>query len=44
MTGSYSVQSSVARPACKSHVNSRTLELKSRVHTIKILLKLIEIC
>ena len=32
MTGSYSVQNSVARP---TYIKSRTLELKSRFHTIK---------
>ena len=35
MTGSYSVQSSVARPTHGAHVKSRTLELKPRVPTIK---------
>ena len=35
MTGSYSVQSSVARPTRGSHVKSRILELKPRVHTVK---------
>ena len=35
MTDSYSVQNSVARPTCGPHDKSRTLELKSRVHTIK---------
>ena len=35
MTGSYSVQSIVARPTRGPHVKSRTLELKPRVHTIK---------
>ena len=35
MTGSYSVQSSVARPTCGPYVKSQTLELKHRVHTIK---------
>ena len=33
MTGSYSVQSSVARPTRGPHVKSRTLEIKPRVHT-----------
>ena len=36
MTSSYSVQSSIARPIRGSHVKSRTLELKSCVHTIKL--------
>ena len=35
MTRSYSVQSSVARITRGSHVKSRTLEIKSRVHIIK---------
>ena len=35
MTGSYSVQSSVARPTHGPHVKNRTLELKPRVPTIK---------
>ena len=35
MTGSYSVQSSVARPTHGPHVKSWTLELKPRVPTIK---------
>ena len=35
MTGSYSVQNSVARPTRGPHVKSRTLELKYRVHAIK---------
>ena len=35
MIGSYSVQSSVARPTREPYVKSRTLELKPRVHTIK---------
>ena len=34
MTGSYSVQISVARITRGSHVKSRTLEIKHRVHTI----------
>ena len=43
MTGSYSMQSSVARPTRGPHVKSRTLEIKPRVHTINFLLKLTEI-
>ena len=35
MAGSYSVQSSIARITRGSHVKSRTLEIKHRVHTIK---------
>ena len=35
MTGSYSVQNSVARPTRGPHIKSRTLELKPRIHTIK---------
>ena len=35
MTRSYSVQSSMARITRRSHVKSRTLEIKSRVHVIK---------
>ena len=35
MTGSYSVQNIMARPTRGPHVKSRTLELKSHVHTIK---------
>ena len=35
MTGSYSVQSRVARPTHGPHVQSRTLKIKPRVHTIK---------
>ena len=35
MTGSYSMQSIVARPTHGPYVKSRTLKLKSRVHTIK---------
>ena len=35
MTGSYSVQSSVARTICEPHDKSRTLEIKSHFHTIK---------
>ena len=35
MIGSYSVQSSVARPTCGPHIKSRTLEIKPRVHTTK---------
>ena len=35
MTGSYSVQSSVARPTRGPHVKSRILELKLHIHTIK---------
>ena len=35
MTGSYSVQSSVARTTRGLHIKSRTLKLKPRVHTIK---------
>ena len=45
MTGSYSVQSSVARLTRGPHVKSRTLELKPRIHTIKFYqncLKLVE--
>ena len=35
MTASYFVQSNVAKPTRGSYVKSRTLELKSRVYTIK---------
>ena len=44
-TGSYSVQSSVAKTTRGLHIKSRTLELKPRVHTIKLYrnwLKLLE--
>ena len=43
MTRSYSMQSSVARITHGSHIKSRILEVKLRVHTIKFLLKLTEI-
>jgi len=39
MTGSYSVQSSVARPTRGPHIKSRILKLKLRVHTIKFGIK-----
>ena len=35
MTDSYSMQSSLATHTCGSHVNSRILEIKHHVHTIK---------
>ena len=35
MTSSYSVQNSMARITGESHVKSRILEIKPRVHTIK---------
>ena len=35
ITSSYSVQNSVARITRESHVKSRTLKIKPRVHTIK---------
>ena len=35
MTDNYSMQSSAAKPTHEAHVKRRTLELKSRVHTIK---------
>ena len=34
MTGSYSMQSRLARTTRGPHVKSRTLEIKSHVHTI----------
>ena len=43
MTGTYSVQSSVARPTHGPHVKNRTLENKSSRSHYKILSKLTEI-
>jgi hypothetical protein len=37
MTVCYSVQISEAKSTCGARVQSRTLELKTRVHTIKFL-------
>jgi hypothetical protein len=35
MTVRYSVQIGEAKSICGTHVQSRTIELKARVHTIK---------
>jgi hypothetical protein len=35
MTGSYSVQTSVARTICETHVKTWTVEIMFGVHTIK---------
>ena len=34
MTSRYSMQISVARPTCGSHIKIQTLEIKHRVHAI----------